>query len=393
MFKGLLLRTCRFALYSLLLSGSAWASEGKQVFTGTLGQAPIVVELFEDMAGDVQGRYFYRKYHKDLRLEGKREGDALVLEESRWGSSGAHPGLRLEPSAKGWHGEWKGADGKTLKIELSPAQIPPLPAEPIPYLALMHDMAPYDYLRLLELKLKPGKKQHFMGYSLQWWSEPESGATLFEVVAGYPQPALKAINLQLSSSLWQAVVAYHGCLLAGGDEGSFQQTAKPMLLTSSVISVSVSHEFMCGGASPNQDQFPINLDARTGRPLTLEDVMWIAEGEPIHYEQFMPGRDHYPAEITDAYYDYRNTLFGRWLVEYFQELYPRQMKDTGEQGGCDYDNEQRWKFANWYFTAKGLYFNPDFVQAASACRWPSWSYLPYSIVKKTPGGVPLLLPD
>ena len=33
------------------------------------------------------------------------------------------------------------------------------------------------------------------------------------------------------------------------------------------------------------------------------------------------------------------------------------------------------------------------VQAASACRWPSWSYLPYSIVKKTPGGVPLHLPD
>jgi len=244
MFKGLLLRTCRLALYSVLLSGSVWASEGKQVFTGTLGQAPIVVELFEDMVGDVQGRYFYRKYHKDLRLEGKREGDALVLEESRWDSDGAHPSLRLEPSARGWHGEWKSPDGKALKIELSPAQIPPLPAEPIPYLALMHDMAPYDYLRLLELKLKPGKKQNFMGYSLQWWSEPESGATLFEVVAGYPQPARKAINLQLSSSLWQAVVAYHGCLLAGGYEGSFEQTAKPMLLTPSVISVSVSHEFM-----------------------------------------------------------------------------------------------------------------------------------------------------
>lgn len=393
MFKGLLLRACRFAFYSLLLCGSAWASEGKQVFTGTLGQASIVVELFEDMAGDVQGRYFYRKYHKDLRLAGKREGAALVLEESRWGSTAANPHLRLEPSATGWQGEWTSPDGKTLKVELSPAVLAPLPAEPIPYLALMHDMAPYDYLRLLQLKLKPGKKQNFMGYSLQWWTEPESGASLFEVLSGYPPPARKAINQQLLSGLWQAVGAYHGCLLAGGDAGSFKQTAKPMLLTPSVISASVSHEFLCGGDSPDQASFAINLDASNGRPLTLEDVMWIAEGEPIHYEESLFGRDHYPAEITDAYYDYRNSILGRWLVGYFQALYPQQMKGTRDPAGCDYDNEHHWTFANWYFTAKGLYFIPDFVPADAACRWPNWSYLPYSIVKKTPGGVSLQLPD
>lgn len=40
-----------------------------------------------------------------------------------------------------------------------------------------------------------------MGHELQWWTEPVSGLTMFEVLSGYPQAQLDSINQQLRARL------------------------------------------------------------------------------------------------------------------------------------------------------------------------------------------------
>jgi hypothetical protein len=49
----------------------------------------------------------------------------------------------------------------------------------------------YDYVRLVDLPLKAGKRERVQGHTLQWWDEPVSKIRLFRVVDGYPAPSLQ----------------------------------------------------------------------------------------------------------------------------------------------------------------------------------------------------------
>ncbi|MFP3680822.1 hypothetical protein SB725_27395 [Pseudomonas sp. SIMBA_041] len=78
MFKGLFRLAGIVVLVCSTFSTMLWADSGRQVYTGTLGKMPIVLEVSADGS---EGRYFYQKYRKDLVLSGSKEGKALVLEE------------------------------------------------------------------------------------------------------------------------------------------------------------------------------------------------------------------------------------------------------------------------------------------------------------------------
>jgi len=64
MFKGLWRLTGVVVLVCSTVSTALGADSGKQVYTGTLGNLPIVLELNTYNAKDVSGRYFYQKYRK-----------------------------------------------------------------------------------------------------------------------------------------------------------------------------------------------------------------------------------------------------------------------------------------------------------------------------------------
>ena len=59
-------------------STALWAENGTQVYIGTVGKTPIVLEV---NANGSDGRYFYQKYRGDLVLTGKKEGETLILDE------------------------------------------------------------------------------------------------------------------------------------------------------------------------------------------------------------------------------------------------------------------------------------------------------------------------
>ncbi|MFM9382101.1 hypothetical protein [Pseudomonas sp. UV AK001] len=383
MFHGLL-RLSGILVLAVFFHPLAWAENATQVYTGTLGKTAIVLEV-NTRTGE--GRYFYQKYRKDLELEGSRDGDTLELSEGSMMDGDSRPTLRLHAIGSNWSGEWSNPAGKTLKVELQPAMIPQAPVDSLPYIVSLREKAPYEYLRLQGMKLQKGKTETFMGYTLQWWSEPKSQASLFEVVSGYSPQVLQRINQQLMGRLWGEVIAYFGC------SGDYSQSSQPLWMTPSVMSVRNSTDYYCGGAYPDQSNDALNFDATTGQTLTLEDVLWVGQGQPLHYEQHDDFNAGSPGS-SDAWSKYRTTELAPWLVTQLLKLYPRQMTVTAE-GDNDghYDESDPWQFMGWYFTEQGIKFDPSYPHVAAVCGFVDWSILPYSVVKQHPGAVKLQLPQ
>jgi hypothetical protein len=379
-----------------LFSCALHAADDPQVFTGMLGKMPIVVELDFSKSDDVSGRYFYQKYRLDLPLTGSVSDQELDLQEGIDDfSDKPRPGMTLNKKGNGWEGVWKNPQGKTFDIAFYPAQItPPKPDSDAFWTELYHE-TPYDYLRLQGMALKKGKQQEFMGYTLQWWSEPLSKISLFEIVSGYAPEKLSALNELLRARLWNEVISYHQCMLgASRFGGDYVQTVTPEMLTPSLVSVSIFTRYDCGGAHPDFGDAPLNIDVNSGQPLALEDVLWVGKDQPFHY--LYEDEDEDGGNNTtdfDTFSNYREKEFSPWLVAQLTKLVPTEMKKPQSDEDCDYTDPGIWNFSSWYFTPKGIAFDPYFARVMRSCEGTEWSVLPYSVIRQHPGGVKITLPE
>jgi hypothetical protein len=395
MLKGLL-RLAPYAAALFTLISTAHAEEGRRVFTGTLGKMPIVVELNTTQQDEVTGRYFYEKYHRDLELSGSLQDSTLNLVEgnNRYGDDKPLPTLKLEETANGWRGEWQSPQGKKLPVKLAEAKLPAPTSATLPFIAALPNGEPYEYLRLQGLKLKPVKKENFMGYDLQWWTEPETKISLFSVESGLSKDDQQRVNQQLLGRLWNEVISYHSCQLRGGENVEFMQQAEPKMISPAVVSLNISTSYYCGGAHPDFGDSPLNIDVKTGHPLSLEDVLWVGEGKPLlHAERDSLGDKPLSEAESDARYRYVSKELVPWVIKQFTALYPTEMKKPAQDDDCDFTDESIWGTSPWYFTDKGLYLGAYFARVQRSCDRPDWSILPYSVVKQHPGAVVLQLPQ
>lgn len=377
------------ALFSL----PALAEEPPVVYSGTLGKTSIVLELDLNKPDEVTGRYFYQKYHLDLPLNGTLDGQELKLQEGLDDFDDTpRPELALTKDENGgWQGHWTNPQGKTLSVSLQPVQLPAAGTDDGYLSALIHT-DPYEYLRLSALQLKAGKSENFMGYQLQWWTEPQSKISLFEIVSGYPETEIQAINQKLRTRLWQEVSGWHACMLGASrfGQGEYQQTVTPEYLSDEIVSVSVFTSYDCGGAHPDFGEAPVNLNAKTAETLTLEDVVWVGEGAPFHYlnaeDRTLTGKNDVD---FDTFAEYRDKKWAPWLVKQLTAAHPQQMKKPTEESDddCDYSDPSVWQFPAWYFTNKGLYFDPTFARVLRSCESPEWTVLPWSAMKGHAGSV------
>ncbi|OFJ43350.1 hypothetical protein BJN42_22070 [Pseudomonas koreensis] len=395
MLKGLMrLAPCAAVLFSLI--PSVHADDGRRVFTGTLGKMPIVVELNITQQDEVTGRYFYEKYHRDLPLSGALQNSTLTLTEgnNRYGDDKPLSTLELEETGSGWQGEWKSPQGKKLPVKLIEARLSAPTSSTLPFIAALPYSEPYEYLRLQGLKLKPAKKENFMGYDLQWWTEPETKISLFSVESGLSKDDQQRVNQQLLGRLWSEVISYHGCQLQGGENVEFMQQVQPKMISPAVVSLNVSTSYYCGGAHPDFGDSPLNIDVKTGHPLSLEDVLWVGEGKPLlHAERDSLGDEPLSKDESNARYQYVSKELVPWVIKQFTALYPTEMKTPTGDDDCNFQDESIWGTSPWYFTEKGLYLGAYFARVQRSCDRPDWSILPYSLVKQHPGAVKLQLPQ
>lgn len=395
MLKGLMrLAPCAAVLFSLI--PSVHADDGRRVFTGTLGKMPIVVELNTTQQDEVTGRYFYEKYHRDLPLSGALQNSTLTLTEgnNRYGDDKPLSTLELEETGSGWQGEWKSPQGKKLPVKLIEARLTAPTSSTLPFIAALPYSEPYEYLRLQGLKLKPAKKENFMGYDLQWWTEPETKISLFSVESGLSKDDQQRVNQQLLGRLWNEVISYHGCQLQGGENVEFMQQVQPKMISPAVVSLNISTSYYCGGAHPDFGDSPLNVDVKTGHPLSLEDVLWVGEGKPLlHAERDSLGDEPLSKDESNARYQYVSKELVPWVIKQFTALYPTEMKTPTGDDDCNFQDESIWGTSPWYFTEKGLYLGAYFARVQRSCDRPDWSILPYSLVKQHPGAVKLQLPQ
>lgn len=395
MLKGLMrLAPCAAVLFSLI--PSVHAEDGRRVFTGTLGKMPIVVELNITQQDEVTGRYFYEKYHRDLPLNGALQNGTLTLTEgnNRYGDDKPLSTLELEETGSGWQGEWRSPQGKKLPVKLTEARLTAPTSSTLPFIAALPYSEPYEYLRLQGLKLKPAKKENFMGYDLQWWTEPETKISLFSVESGLSKDDQQRVNQQLLGRLWNEVISYHGCQLQGGENVDFMQQAQPKMISPAVVSLNISTSYYCGGAHPDFGDSPLNIDVQTGHPLSLEDVLWVGEGKPLlHAERDSLGDEPLSKDESNARYQYVSKELVPWVIKQFTALYPTEMKTPTGDDDCNFQDESIWGTSPWYFTEKGLYLGAYFARVQRSCDRPDWSILPYSLIKQHPGAVKLQLPQ
>lgn len=359
-----------------LLAGMAQAAP--LLLQGTIGQAAVVMELDIDDGGQVTGRYFYRKYHRDIALNGSRQQDGSLALGENLSYDEQRSDLTLRPQGKGWQGQWQGPKAEQpLPVVLTPLLPAQLTPSRDPALQPFRQSSPYDYERMAALKLVAGKQQRFQGYTLQWWREPVSSIASFRLQDGFDAATLQRLNQRLAQRQWQGVVDLFDCLRGGSRTGGgdFEQTVSPEMINHQLLSVSEFTSYDCGGAHPDFGDNPLNLDVATGRELQLEDLLWLGKGKP---------RLARKANGDRVDYQYEETVLGPWLQRQFAHLYPREFQSRSDEG-CDYNTPDVWQFASWYATPKGLYFGPSFVRIARNCEYPDWSVLPWSLVMKHPG--------
>lgn len=368
----------------------AVSAKTHQVYVGNIGKAGIAMDLEIQTTGDVEGRYFYRKYRTDITLEGRREKDGTLHLNEKSQSEKNRAKLILRMNGSNLQGEWQDVQkNKKLPVSLSPANEQSAISNNEAAQSGFHSNSLYDSLRLVGLSLRPLKREKFQGYSIQWWEEPNSEVRMFRLLDGFPIETVLRINRRLGQEQWRSVSAYYDCQSGGARAlgADFMQTVTPKLINPQFISVSIFTSYYCGGAHPDFGDRPLNIDVASSEDLQLEDILWLGNGKPS------PQRNAARAR-TDQRYE--EMVLGPWLAKTMAKLYPAEVtppeggsKDNGE---CDYRDSEVWQYISWYATPQGLYIGPSFPRASRACEYPEWSVLPWRIVRAHPGAKKYSLP-
>lgn len=389
------------ALVALLLAVALWPARQSAavdgLYRGTLGSTPIVLQLDLSNPAKVSGRYFSKTALHDQRFAGTLDAGQLLLEERAKDPYSPAAQMRLKQSADGrWQGQWLSAEGILSLLTLEPARVDPPPAEAQPVFAQTYQQSPYDFLRLQWLVLTVGEPINYMGYSLQWWTEPSSKIKMFEVLTGYTPEERERINQHLRQRLWSEVAVHFACLAKVGADDSYHQSSTSVeLLTPDIVSASFYIAQRCGDETPDEGEQPINLDAHSAQPLFLEDVLWVGQGAAFRYDDRRRHADARLSEVApQAFDDYRSQVFAPWLVAQLQRLHPQPMLSPEEADQvCDFNNPIHWRTPAWYFTRHGLYLSPVYPEKLQWCGGVVWSVLPYPLLQQHPGQARLKLPE
>ena len=366
------------------MAGVVQAGDDFSVYRGKIGNIPIVVELYNDpgsYSGNIAGRYFYTKYRKDLALSGSRdaqgnlvltEGDEPVDDSDALASKEAIPVMVLRSSdQKIWQGEWRNGKGKSYPVVLSLVTV--LPAATSPFMQQAYQHSRYEYLRHEGAEPVMTKQETVNGYGVEWWRDPLSGMTTFQLSRGYPAEQLTGLNAALREELWQEVLNYYRCM-QGSDKGTYTEEMKINQLLPWVVSYVVSGSESCGSGY-NSGVRSENLRASDAKSLKLSDLFWVAE-PPLPDEESEPS-------------DYGSSILPHWLAEQFPVMYPDKMLKTVKGAGgntlCDYREPNIWLFPTWTLTAQGILFHPTFPASDSVCDDVTWAVVPWSVVKQHPG--------
>ena len=357
------------AMYTILTASACWA-QAPLTLQGRIGTAPVVLEV-----GTGSGRYFYRKHHFDIPLNGHVQSDGvLVLQEGITRTTDASATMRLRQEGDGaWRGTWTDSHArKSLSVELfnltqvAAASVLPAGAE-VPGLSV------YERERLRDLPLHPDHLDTVAGRKLQWWLEPVTGVRVFRLNSGYPEAALARLNGWFLQEQNKAVAQFFQCnlnhLLQYGpsQRSDFGFELTPRLLSDKLLSVSISSVGECGNSQVQVTNSALNVYIPIMRELDLTDLIW---GDGGKATEDLSARSS-------------------WLAVTMSKIYPLKMADLKER--CSVDDDEIWNAPYWFITPEGLSLEPHFQGNKQAPCGGEW-LLPWAFVNQHPGKLAIGLP-
>lgn len=336
------------------------SASAAKVYEGVVGSSPIIMSL-ERADDSVSGSYFYRTKRFDIELYGDEKNGAIRLESSLTGDK-----FKFKPDGSGYSGSLTTAKGKTLPVHMKAVENGAAGAPPAD---AGDDLDLYEKLRLSGLELKPQRVEAVSGRMVRWYMEPVSGARLFRIESGYAAPAMDAMNKALARIQWSNVSEYFGCPGSDGGAGVENSEVRNLYLSDAYVSFSIDEAWSCAGAAhPDFGMEGHSFDARTGKEIELDEILKFGNGS-------VPRKD------SEAWLDYRGSVFAHGVIALLKRAHPREMTKPHDGDGCDYSNAEVWDFPSWRMTEKGLYLGASFPRVERNCDNPDWSVIPYATLK------------
>lgn len=376
-----------------LICGFAAAAEQAQpqVYVGSIGKLPIVVEFDAGNPAQVSGQYFFKRLNRSQSFSGAMNGSKLLLKDaSDTAMQDRTPNeWALHKDGKdGWQGEWQDNSGKPRPVSLQALQDGAFDAEEPVWKELYRESS-YEYLRLHSLKFKAGPEQTFMGTHLQTLTDPVSKISFPQLTSGYTAEQRTRLNEKLRVQQFAEIDAYSRCLAEAShtmNSSVYATLVTPEWISPNIVSLRVDSTSTCIDKQTLTRHSALNLLVESGRTLTLEDVFWVGEGKPFHYAVDAQGNATAKSTVGgDVYSDYRAKKLVPWLVSQLNQRYADKIASV--KADCDLTQAAAWRSSAWYFTNDGLAFVP-------ACQTNvDWAVVPYSVIKQHPGGVSIKLPE
>ncbi|WP_236306083.1 hypothetical protein [Dickeya zeae] len=372
----------------VFLAGVVQADDDFPVYRGTIGNMTIGLSLNYDPnqpgSRSISGRYFYTKYRKDIWLSGSQdvqgnlvlsEGDDSMDEQQALAGKDPIPVMVLRSRDQNTlQGEWRNGKGKSYPVVLS--LVTELPATASPFMQQAYQHSRYEYLRHEGAEPVMTKQETVNGYDVEWWRDPLSGMTTFQLRSGYPADQLAGLNTALRKELWQEVVNHYQCIIGvSPEQAQYTEEMQIRQLFPWGVGYTISGSMFCGGMHAYSGMRSANLRTTDASIMSLSDLLWV-DDSPV------------PAEGAEPK-DYRDDIFPDWLVEQLLVMYPAEMvkmvNADGRKMECDYRDISVWHDISWSLTAQGILFHPTFPANDSVCDDAPWAIVPWSVVKQHPG--------
>lgn len=351
-----------FSLLLTLLLARANAQNNAVLLEGTIGNNLIVMNLnFDDSTSTAT--YFYKSAKKDIQLIGTTVGVHIFLYAEKWNAKTKKTDtvetITLRQTGKStFTGTWENRHEK-LDVSLKAANISNAhsPFDALPYVKAQRADDPYSYLRIAEMQLVKDSVAKQGRFMLEYIHVANANVYSFRLIGD--DAVTNKINAILANALVESAERYFSC-------SSYTHAIRHLFINNDVISVHAFEDYNCGGAHPDFENIPLNINAKTGEPLALEDILYLHDGG-------------IPVPESDEWIAYRRNVYGPALLSLMKDLYPKHMKDKEP---CDYTQSYIWEYPKWYLTNDGLYLSPEFPHVVAICRDPEWSVIPYKTLKK-----------
>ena len=351
----------------LLLSCQLQAAEKSFLLEGNVGPYPVIMNLSTD--GETCGAvYFYQSSLHDIHLEGSANGNKLTLYCNSYNKklkrNDTSETITVEVFGNNASGSWVNNEGKKLEVSLHTVNLATVvnPFFKLPYVIGQKAEDTYNYMRTASMKLKGDSLVKVGNITLEYVHIGKSPVMYPRIADGCDKEIMEKVNKLINNTLIENTCMYFSC-------SSYDFKLKNVFINTDVLSINTYTDYYCGGAYPDYGNDPLNLNLKTGNKLNLEDLLYLSNTDV-------------PSSESEKWLTYRGDVFAPKLIDLLRNLYPKKMKEHGEDATCNYNTKEAWSFPNWYITEKGLHLLPDFPHAAGICRNPGWSIIPFTEFKK-----------